>query len=131
MSYFAQSSDLVARYGADNLARMADPDGTGDASVQAAHIALALSRADTWVYGKLRKSLYSSKLPNIVDSNGNVPEDLNHIAVMWAGWVLSTAHGVRDYDKDGKPLSNQYADKLEAEQLITEIQKGETYVLDV
>ena len=29
MSYFAQSSDLVARYGADNLARMADPDGTG------------------------------------------------------------------------------------------------------
>ena len=122
---------MVARYGDANLARLADPDGTGDQSVQDAHINLALLRADTWLRGKLRKSLYSHLLPNIVDRNGNVPEDLNHIAVMWAGWTAACAHGVRDYDKDSKPLNNLYADKLEAEQMMAEIQKGETYLLDV
>ena len=131
MAYFATQDDLVARYGDANLARMADPDGTGNTGIQAAHITLALKRSDSWIRGKLRKSLYSHTLPNIVDRDGNVPEDLNHIAVLWAGWILATAHGLRDYDKDGKPLNNQYADKLEAEQLITEIQAGQTFLLDV
>ena len=123
MSYFASRRDLELRYGADNLKVMADPDGDEDATVVAAHIAVALTRADTWIYGKLRKSLYSHCLPTIVDRSGAVPDELKDIAVMRAGWWLASSRGNR-------PINNLLRDKAAAEELITEIAKGETYLLD-
>jgi hypothetical protein len=128
MAYFAAKADLVTRLGSDNLARLADPDGSGTTAIQDAAIEVALERADAWIRGHLRKSLYSHSLPDIVDRDGNVPEDLTYIAVLWATWTLSLAHGI--FSASGKPVSHYTDDKQEAEQLMEKIRAGEVYLLD-
>ena len=126
MSYFAQPSDLNARYDPANITLFSDLAGDGNSTTINARIALALAIADQWVWGQLRPTVYQnclgpSSAPTIVDAAGNVPLLLTNCAVMYAGWYLLTARGTRDYDKDGKPMNHLYADYQEAKQIMRQI----------
>jgi len=134
ISYYAQISDLQGRYGQANAAMMADPDQSGDPTEIANRQQLALNVADDWVNGFLRLSKYSHLVDTtgIVDSTTNEPPELlTTAAVMYAGWWLSTSHGVRDYDKDNRPMNRYYADFQTAEQIMLRIQKIDTFKLNV
>ena len=134
MAYYAQISDLIGRYGQSNAAIMADPDQSGDAGEIAARQQLALNVADDWVNGFLRASRYSHLVDTtgVVDATTNAPPALlTTAAVMWSGWWLSTSHGVRDYSKDNKPMNRYYADFQNAHEIMTMIQTGTTFLLNV
>jgi hypothetical protein len=131
MSYFAQISDLQNRYGVLNMSIYADLNNDGNSTTINNRLNLALSNADSWVYGFLRKSKYDRALPTIVDSNGNIPLELTNAAVMYAGWWLVTARGTRDYDKDGKPLNHLYCDYMESEKMMKLIAEGTHFLMDV
>jgi hypothetical protein len=136
LSYYAQISDFNGRYNTDNAALMADPGQTGNAAEIAARQQLCLNIADDWVNGFLLKSLYSSVVLNpqtagIVDRNGNIPSLLTMAAVMFTGWLTSTSSGVRDYDKDNKPMNRYTADYQTAKEIMLMIQSGENFLLNV
>ena len=131
MSYFATRSDVENRYGVDNVAIMADLNNDGNTTTIGNRIAMALSNADAWVWGYLRKSPYSNRLPSIVDRSGSIPLELTNAAVMFAGWWLWTARGSKDYDKDGKPISHLYCDYTESRETMKMIAEGTRFLMDV
>ena len=115
MSYFAQTSDLQNRYGANNISLMADLEGNGpttDAAAIAARITLALTIADQWVWACSHGLSIGAGIGRRDDRRQRrrrapAPYELR---VMYAGWYLLTARGTGDFDKDGKPMNHLYAD---------------------
>jgi hypothetical protein len=130
-SYFAILGDLNNRYGTDNVQLMADMNGSGDSTLITNRINDSLVNADAWVWGHLRSSLYSSKLPYILDRDGNIPRELVMCASMYAGYDLLRPRGFRDYDKEGRPMNHLYADFTEAEKMMQAIAAKTMFLMDV
>ena len=130
-AYFSSRTALESRYGPTNVALMADMDGDGNSTTITNRINDALLNADAWVYGHLRSSNYSHWLPNIVDRDGNKPQELVMCATMYAGYDLLRPSGFRDFDKDGKPLNRLYSDFQEAERMLEKIALRTIYLIDV
>ena len=117
MAYIT-AANLNDRYGAPNVAAWANMEGDG--SQTTARIATAIAFACDRFDDRMRATPYSNVLP-ITLVGGGTPKTVVDCVVKLAGYWISTPRGVRDYDKDGNPITPLYADYLEAKSIIEEI----------
>ena len=127
-------ADLNARYGPINVFCWCDLDNAGDrtasplvySSDMTARVNAAIAYAAAVFYGAMLASPYSRRIldnSNVLhDDSGSVPLLVADSQVKLAGYWLSTARGVKDYDKEGNPMSRLYADYLDAQNTIKAIQ---------
>jgi phage gp36-like protein len=119
-SAYCTSDDVTDRYGTPNVNAWADMEGLGataNADAIAARIADAIAYASDYIDDRLR----GSNLSFVIPITGTVPNTLIDIARRIAAYHLSTARGVRDYDKYGNPITPLYADFRYAKQLLEAI----------
>ena len=103
-------ADLNARYGTTNVARWADLEGTwaegeAESAEMTARRLLARTRATDLVYDRLRASTLNMNLPL-----STVPSTLVDVTVRIAGWWLTSARGVTNYDQQGNPISRWFTE---------------------
>lgn len=129
MSYTSQTH-LNNRYHSVNVNRWLDMDGTANAGTMAARLAAAIAAADAWVADNLRSSPYSHVAAAVTDSTGATPLTLVDAATKYCGYWLSTADGVKSYDRDGAPVTRLYVDYLAAREIMADI-RSKNLTLDV
>ena len=120
MSYCTRG-DIELRYGATTVNLWADLEGDG--SLEDARINKAIAIADARIDDTLRVSASEFKLP-IADDDDLVPASINDISIKLAGYWLSTARGVRDYDDKGTPMTRLWGDYQDALMTLDLIAKG-------
>jgi uncharacterized protein DUF1320 len=128
-------TDLVDRYG-NNVYYWADINGawngdpTSIPSALTTQINDAINTADARIDDLLRASPVSFVIPVIDASTGQVPQSVRDCKRKLAGYYLSTARDVRDFDKDGNPITNLYADYQDAMKIIEDL-RAKHIVLNV
>lgn len=127
MSSYIESSDIYARYGTVNVRRWANLDcvvdsgGTSSGTVTIdARIETAITWASNRVDDRLRRSDLNFNLPLTT-----VPTTIVDIVVKLAGYWLSTARGVTNYDRDGSPITRLWGDYRDALGTLDAIVQGE------
>jgi phage gp36-like protein len=126
MSYCTRAN-IEDRYGVTNVSIWADLDADADATKITNRIARAIAVTDARIEDELRNSASGNQLP-LTNDAGNVPTTLTEIAVKLAGYWLSTARGVRDYDTKGNPITRLYSDYTEAIATLGRIVQGQLKV---
>jgi hypothetical protein len=124
------TSDLTARYG-NNVWYWADQNGIWDgtqASLSGAVLAAltafandSIDAADARIDDMLRAAQLNFVIPVVDQSTGQVPQSIRDCKRKLAGYFLSTSRDVRDFDKDGNPITNMYADYLDAMKIIDDL----------
>jgi len=122
-------SDLTERYG-QNTYQWADVNGIWDnttatltGAVLAAlmvNINASINSADARIDDLLRGTSLNFIFP-VVDLTGAVPLTIKDCKRKLAGYMLSTARDVRDFDANGKPITNLYSDYVDAMQIVEDI----------
>ncbi len=121
-------TDLVDRYG-NNVYYYADINGVwnGDPTSIPGSLTTqindAINAADARIDDMLRACPLSFVIPLIDASTGQVPQSIRDCKRKLAGYFLSTARDVRDFDAQGKPITNIYADFLDSMQIISDIRE--------
>lgn len=120
---YCTRSNIEDRYGVTNVSRYADLDNDASPTSISNRITRAIAVADALIDDILRASPYSFVLPitEPMGTSSYAPVTLTDCAVKIAGYWLSTARGVKDYDKDGNPITRLYGDYMDARSTIKAI----------
>ena len=123
MANYCDDDDLDDRYGSGNVTAWADTEGDGTGVSDRKTLACTIATAQ--VDARLENSNQNFKVP----ITGTVPTLIEDAAVKLAGYWLSTARGVRDYDREtGQPLTPLYADYVDAMTTLDKIANGTLHV---
>jgi len=123
-------TDLVDRYG-NNVWAWADVNGIWDvtqgtpsgATLTALLVQVndAINAADARIDDLLRGCSLSFVIPVVTQGTSTVPQTIRDCKRKLAGYFLSTARDVRDFDKDSNPITNMYADYVDAMKIIEDV----------
>jgi hypothetical protein len=132
-------TDLVDRYG-NNVWAWADINGIWDvttgtptgATLTALLVQIndAINAADARIDDLLRGCSLSFVIPVVDQSTGQVPQTIRDCKRKLAGYFLSTARDVRDFDAEKQPMTNVYADYIDAMKIIEDV-RSKHLVLNV
>ncbi len=122
MAYTTRTK-VERRYGTDNVATWATLSPTDGATEIAAVIADYIDLADAFIDDRLRLSERSFDLPMTLAA-GTTPPTVEFVARRLVGYWLSTPRGVKEYDKDGNPLTKHYVDYRDSLEILELIVAG-------
>lgn len=115
---YCTRANIEDRYGTTNVFVWSDLDSDNNATKIANRITRAIAVADAYIDDTLRNSDINFQLPLTSTT-------LTDVAVKLAGYWLSTARGVRDYDDKGKPITRLTGDRDEALETLRMIATGQ------
>jgi phage gp36-like protein len=117
MAYHTRAN-IEGRYGPANVAKWADLDCDANATKITNRINEAIAYSDSLIDDYLRASVYNYSLPL-----SPVPLTITACAVKISGYWLSTARGLKQFDKDGNPITPYYADYRSAIEILDAIRE--------
>jgi phage gp36-like protein len=124
---YCTASQLNNRYGQTNVRAWADMEGLGY-DENSTNIDARIDYAIVWATALIDARLTRSSTQFQIPITGTVPTLLADIAVRFAGYWLSTARGVSDYDGQGKPITRLQVDYDNALALLEQIASGDLFV---
>lgn len=115
---YSERADIELKYGRDELAVWADPNGDGVTADVAAAITNAISLADNRIDDALRGGPYEVPFSPI-------PSTIVELSAMLAGVLLYEGRGVKDFDPEtGQPQHRLHWQRTEVRQRLAGIKSG-------
>lgn len=125
MANYCVRADIEAIYGTKNVEKWADLDNEGVAVDITARITAAAARGTSDVNSRLKCAQYP--LP-FDDGGATVPEPVEYLCSLYAGFWLYQNRGVMDYDGEGNAQDQLQHQRKEYDKIIRMVIAG-TYFL--